>query len=145
LQGAIYIGEEFKRGKIVGQEDKNGRREFVYSQREGRLLDLPLVVLINRGSASASEIVAGTLQETRRAKLIGESSFGKGTVQDAQELADGSGLHLTISKWLLPSGKDINGQGLKPDFEVKAGEEQDLGDKDVQLEKALEVLKSMIK
>jgi len=145
LQGAIYIGGEFINGKIVGQEDKTGRKEFFSAERQGRLSSMPLVVLINQGSASAAEIVAGALQESRRAKLIGEQSFGKGTVQDAQDLAGGSGLHLTVSKWLLPSGKDINGKGLKPDFEIKVGEGQDIGGKDIQLEKALEVLKSMVK
>jgi len=145
LQGAVYIGAEFTQGKIVGQEDKSGKKEFVSAERKGRLLDISLVVLINRGSASAAEIVAGALQESHRAKLVGEQSFGKGTVQDAQELAGGAGLHLTVSKWLLPSGKDINGQGLKPDVEVKVEEGQEKEGQDLQQDMALGVLKSMIK
>jgi carboxyl-terminal processing protease len=84
-------------------------------------------------------------QERGGSKLIGEQSFGKGTVQDAQELAGGSGLHITVAKWLLPSGKDINGQGLKPDVNVKQEESQEKEGHDPQKEKALEVLRSMLK
>lgn len=145
LQGAIYVGSEFLGGKIVGQEDKNGRKDFFSAERKGKLLNIPLVVLINQGSASAAEIVAGALRESQRAKLVGEKSFGKGTVQDAQELAGGAGLHITIAKWLLPSGRDINGEGLKPDIEVKQEENQGQNGIDKQLERALEILKTMIK
>lgn len=145
LQGAIYVAGEFVQGKIVGQEDKTGKKDFMSAPRKGKLLDSPLVVIINQGSASAAEIVAGALQEKGRAKLVGEQSFGKGTVQDAQELAGGSGLHITIAKWLLPSGKDINGQGLKPDDSVKQEEGQEKEDRDPQLERSLQILQSMIR
>jgi carboxyl-terminal processing protease len=145
LQGAVYVAAEFVQGKIVGQEDKSGKKDFLPAQRRGKLLDLPLVVIINQGSASASEIVAGAIQEKKRAKLVGEQSFGKGTVQDAQDLAGGSGLHITVAKWLLPSGRDINGQGLRPDVEVKQDVGQDKEGQDLQQEMALEVLKSMVK
>ncbi len=140
LSGAVHAVSEFVRGRIVGQKDSSGATQFFEVQRVGKLTKIPMVVIINNGTASAAEILAGALQEKKRAKLVGETTFGKGTVQDAQELAGGAGLHLTIAKWLLPSGKDINGVGLKPDFEVVALE----GDVDVQLEKAKEVLKSLI-
>jgi carboxyl-terminal processing protease len=102
LQGSIFIASEFlKDGVVVKQEKSNNGGTETYSvNRTGKLIKTPLVVLINPGSASASEIVAGALQERGRAKLVGEKSFGKGTVQEAEELAGGSGLHVTIKKGL---------------------------------------------
>ena len=85
----------------------------------GNLLNDKLVVLINGGSASASEILAGALKDYNRAKLVGEKTFGKGTVQQPEDFTDGSGLHITIAKWLLPSGKNIHKEGIMPDVEVK--------------------------
>lgn len=140
LSSAVHIAQDFVRGRIVGQKDSSGAIQFFEAQRAGKLTKIPMVVVVNSGTASAAEILAGAMQEKKRAKLVGEVTFGKGTVQDAQELAGGAGLHLTIAKWLLPSGKDINGTGLAPDFEVKAGE----GDVDVQLEKAKEVLRGIL-
>ena len=93
--------------------------------------------MINGGSASASEIVAGALQEAKRAKVVGEKSFGKGTVQEAEDLAGGAGLHITIARWLLPSGRSIDEEGIKPDLEIK---EDTTGTKDLPLEKAIELL-----
>ena len=95
--------------------------------------------MINKGSASASEIVAGAMQDNKRAKIVGETSFGKGTVQEVQELADGSSLHVTIAKWKTPNGNWIHKNGIKPDAEAKDEAAKD-GQKEVdeQLEKALE-------
>jgi len=94
--------------------------------------------LVNQGSASASEITAGALQDGKRAKIVGEVSFGKGTVQEVQELTDGSSLHVTIAKWILPSGRWIGKEGITPDVKV----EDDLATKDVdeQVQKAIETL-----
>lgn len=140
LSGAVYVGQEFVGGRIVGQVGADGKSQFFTSQRKGKLQKTPMVVLVNGGTASAAEIVAGALHEKKRAKLIGEQTFGKGTVQDAQELAGGAGLHLTVAKWVLPTGKDINGAGLLPDIEIKL---QD-GETDNQVEKAKEILKRLI-
>lgn len=139
LQGAVFIGSEFLSNGIIVQQDKgvNGKETYEV-ERVGRLLQGPLVVLINGGSASASEIVAGALQETKRAKIVGEKSFGKGTVQEAQDLAGGAGLHVTVARWLLPSGKSIDEEGIEPDFEIKNDEKDPI--KDLQLEKAIEIL-----
>ena len=97
-----------------------------------------MVVLINKGSASAAEIVAGVLKERGRAKLAGETTFGKGSIQEAQDLSEGAGIHITTAKWLLPSGKWINGNGIDPDVKVENDETKP--DEDLQLEKAVEIL-----
>jgi carboxyl-terminal processing protease len=143
LNDAVFITSEFVRdGSAVMQEDKNGdRTEFPVSGK-GLLYDVPLVVLINKGSASASEIVAGALRDHERAILVGETSFGKGTIQEAEDFGGGAGLHVTIAKWLTPDGTWVGngktGSGLTPDVEVKIDEKNP--EHDVQLEKAIEEL-----
>lgn len=118
LQGAIELSSDLiQGGNIVSQQGKNTTQNY-RTTRRARLDTTPIVVLVNKGSASASEIVAGALRDRRQAKLIGEQTFGKGTVQDAQELADGSGLNVTIARWLLPSGASIQDSGLPVDIEV---------------------------
>jgi carboxyl-terminal processing protease len=97
-----------------------------------------MVVLIDKGSASASEIVAGALRDHERALLVGETSFGKGTIQQAEDLGDTAGLHVTIAKWLTPNGTWVHQKGLKPDVEVSLKKDQP--DRDTQLEKAIEEL-----
>lgn len=145
LQRAIDLGSEFiSSGVIVKQRDRNNTQEFGVS-RQGRLIGMPLVVLINRGSASASEILSGALRQRLGVKLVGENSFGKGTVQQVEDLGNGAGLHVTIAEWLLPDGSNIHGVGLKPDVEVKFVADDKNPTKDNQLDKALEVLKSQIK
>lgn len=138
LDGAVFIGSEFIRsGDIVQHEDYTGHREGYPVERVGKLLDLPLVVMINKGSASASEIVAGAIQDNHRGQLVGDQSFGKGTIQSTQDLSGGTGIHITTAKWLTPSGRWIHETGLTPDVKVEAGEDPA---KDPQLEKALELL-----
>lgn len=141
LSGAVYIASEFlKEGTVVQQENSAGVKRPYTVVRTGKLTGIPMVVLINKGSASASEIVAIALRERGRAKLVGEKSFGKGTIQEAQELATGSdsaGLHITTAKWLSPSGKNVEG-GIQPDIAVSSDENDQT--KDPQLEKAIEIL-----
>jgi len=98
--------------------------------------DIPMYVLINEGSASASEIVAGALQDSKRAKVLGQKSFGKGTVQEVLQFTDGSSLKMTIAEWFTPMLNKINGVGVIPDIQV-----QNTGDRDEQLLKALELLR----
>jgi carboxyl-terminal processing protease len=139
LASAVFIASEFlPSGKIVSQEAQNGSKEDYSVNRQGQLTKIPLVVLINSGSASASEIVAGALQDHRRVKIVGEKSFGKGTIQEAEDLPGGAGLHITIARWLTPAGQSIDKQGIKPDIEVKNN--QDTPNQDLQLEKANEIL-----
>lgn len=139
LQASVLVASDFiKEGTIVTQESSDGSKEkYDVEKNRGNFLNEKLVVLINGGSASASEILAGALRDYNRAKLVGVKSFGKGTVQQPEDFADGSGLHVTIAKWLLPSGKNIHGVGIEPDVEVKTNESDET---DVQLEKAIEVV-----
>ncbi|KKQ68319.1 MAG: Carboxyl-terminal protease [Candidatus Shapirobacteria bacterium GW2011_GWE2_38_30] len=145
LQASVLVASDFlKNGVVVKQESSDGSVEvYEVDKSRGNLLNEKLVVLINGGSASASEILAGALKDYKRAKLVGEKSFGKGTVQQPEDFPDGSGLHVTIAKWLLPNGNNIHEVGVKPDVEVildfgelKEGEEP----VDNQLDKAMEVL-----
>lgn len=140
LESAVYIGSEFlDGGDVVLQENSQGERTPFKVSRNGKLTKIPLVVLINKGSASASEIVAGALQDRKRAKLVGEKSFGKGTIQEAEDLTEGSGIHITVAKWLTPNGRWVNDTtGLEPDVKVEAEKEDDT--KDPQLDKALDLL-----
>ncbi len=108
------------------------------------LEDIPLVVLINRGSASASEIVAGSLQDYEKAILVGEQTFGKGTIQQLLEFENGSSLKLTIAKWLTSNARDVNEIGLEPDYEITITETDILNNYDSQLAKAKEVLRSIM-
>jgi len=119
FDGAIDVASEFiKSGTVVSQKGKYTQQDF--SARGGaRLSHLPVVVLVNRGSASASEIVAGALRDQLGAKLVGERTFGKGTVQDRRKLSNGGGLHITIARWLLPGGSWIHKEGLEVDVEAK--------------------------
>nr|MBI5455822.1 S41 family peptidase [Candidatus Levybacteria bacterium] len=141
LTDATFIASEFiKKGQVVVKQDNGQTQEPLSAERDGVLLSPKLIILINKGSASASEIVAGAMRDYKRAKLIGETSFGKGTIQAAEDLGDGAGLHVTIAKWLTPTGIWVNQKGLTPDVEVKFDEKDP--SRDTQLEKAvLELLK----
>ena len=119
LTDATFIASEFlPEGDVVVTEDNTIAQNPMYVTRNGLLLSPKLVVLINKGSASASEIVAGSLRDHKRAILVGETSYGKGTVQEAEDLGGGAGLHVTIAKWLTPNGTWVNGKGLTPDVPV---------------------------
>lgn len=142
LTDAVYISSEFlKEGTpVVLEENVQATRKTLSVGRKGLMHEVRVVVLINKGSASASEIVSGALRDHKRAILIGETSFGKGTIQQAEDLGNGSGLHVTIAKWLTPNGTWVHNQGLKPDIEVKLDEKDP--SHDTQLEKAvLELVK----
>ena len=140
LNDAVFISSEFLHvNTAVVTQDYGGTKKMTLSvERNGLMMDVPLIVLINRGSASASEIVAGALRDHNRAILVGETSFGKGTIQTAEDLGQGAGLHVTVAKWLTPDGVWVHEKGLTPDIEVALNEEQP--DRDTQLEKAIEEL-----
>jgi len=139
LQASVLVASDFiKEGTIVTQKSYDGTEEkYNVEAGRGKLLNDKLVVLINGGSASASEILAGALKDFNRAKLVGVKSFGKGTVQQPEDFSDGSGLHVTIAKWLLPSGKNIHKEGITPDVEIEIADDAET---DIQLEKAIETL-----
>ena len=118
LDSSIEISRQFiDKGIIVSTLSKNGLRE-VKRANGSALTSKPLVVLVNEGSASASEIVSGAIRDNRRGKLVGKKTFGKGLVQSMRSLVDGSGLTVTVAKYLTPNGIDINKFGITPDIEV---------------------------
>jgi carboxyl-terminal processing protease len=129
---------------VVSEESRIEDTQRMYANGNAELVDFPVVVLINEGSASASEILAGALHDQRQTKLIGERSFGKGTVQQIFDLSDGSSVKLTIAHWVLPSGGILDHDGLTPDVEVKLSEDDIANQRDPQLDKALEVMQGMI-
>ena len=145
LNNAVYIADLFLDGEIiVSTVDRDGYKDTSRSTRR-YFSTQPLVILINGGSASASEILSGALKDNQRAILIGENTFGKGLVQEVKSLLPfGAGMNITIQKYLTPNGTDINKKGIAPDIEVKFTE-QNIKDKDdVQLKKAQEVILQMI-
>ncbi len=147
LDVAVSVGSEFVgRGIIVEERTKDGTTKQYPALAGGLATDpsLPLVVLVNQASASASEIVAGAIQDTGRGLLVGTKTFGKGSVQQVHELSDGSQLRVTIAHWFTPNGRDIHKNGLEPDVQVELSWEEYQAGRDTQLEKALEVLKERI-
>lgn len=146
LDSAIHIGSEFfTDGEIVGQQDAQGHVEKFNVDHRGKLTSIPVVVLINGGSASASEIVSGALKTRNRATLVGENSFGKGSVQQVIDMAQNTSLHVTIAKWLLPDGSNIDKVGIKPTQEVKLTNDDFNQGKDPQLDAAITAASSKIK
>lgn len=142
LDGAIQMSSEWiAEGKIVTEKFSDGRTNDQMALGNPKLDGLKTVVLVNGGSASASEIVAGALQDHQKATIIGEKTFGKGSVQDYEPFSDGSALKITVAAWYTPNGKSINEQGITPDIEVKEDwTKEDVG-QDAVIDKALELLK----
>lgn len=130
------------KGKTVLEEKRGDAVIRTYTASGGAILEgVPTVVLINGGSASASEIVAGALKDNNAATIIGEKSFGKGSVQQLEQLRSGGVLKVTIARWYTPGGKNIDKEGITPDQEIKRSEEDITANRDPQKDKALELLK----
>ncbi|MFW5884750.1 MAG: S41 family peptidase [Patescibacteria group bacterium] len=146
LNIAVEMASKFiPRGELVVQERKsNGKVDEFKALGGANLEELPVVVLINEGSASASEILAGALRDQKESLLVGEKSFGKGSVQQLKKLKDGSSLKVTIAEWLTPNGDSINEEGLNPDIKVEITKENIEDQEDVQLERALEEIRKKI-
>src|SRR3989344_4846199 len=140
LQTAVDLASYWvESGKLVVKEERKQGDDTDYNASgRNRLKDIRVVVLINGGSASAAEILAGALQDYQIANLIGEKSFGKGSVQELVELRGGTAVKVTVAKWITPGGKNLNKEGLHPDIEVKLTEEDINAGKDPQMEKAIE-------
>ena len=146
LDASVKIASFFlKDGLVVETKGRSERaNERYYVDKKAFLFSKPVIVLINGGSASASEIVAGALNDRGRAKLLGEKSFGKGSVQTLFPLTDGSGVYVTIARYYTPSGKVIDHVGLTPDIEVKGEPDKDIN-KDAQLLAAMNEIKKLIR
>lgn len=123
LDDAVFIASEFlKSGVVASQVNGEGEKTDMSVSRTGVLLDFPVIVLVNKGSASASEIVSGALRDHKRAKLVGETTFGKGTIQQAVDVDGGASVHISVGKWITPNGTWVHEKGLTPDIEVKFDE-----------------------
>lgn len=145
LDGAVDIASWFlELGKPVLREKyKDGKEDILRSRGYNAFPSTPIVILVNEGSASASEILAGALRDNDKAKLVGKKTFGKGSVQELVPITDKTSLKITIARWLTPNGEDITKQGIKPDYEVDDPTKEEIdAKKDPQLQKALEVLKN---
>ena len=143
LSNAIYISDMFlDGGAIVSTVDRDGYKETQRASK-GVLTTKPLVIILNKGSASASEIFSGAMKDNKRAVLVGTQSFGKGLVQEINKLPDNAGINITIQKYLTPNGTDIHKKGITPDIVVDLTEENVKNKDDVQLKKAIEVARSL--
>jgi len=141
LDTAVDMSSEWvESGPVVIEKFSETKQNKYLTTGSTKLKDIPTVVLINEGSASASEIVAGALQDTKKATIVGEKSFGKGSIQSLIDLEDGSSIKITIAKWLTPKGTSINDQGITPDQEVIMTATDVKAEKDPQLQRALDIL-----
>lgn len=143
LDSAVDILSDFLKGKqvaVINKQREDDEDEILYTNESARLSDIPLVVLVNEGSASASEILAGAIQDYKRGLIMGEQTFGKGSVQVVESFADGSSLRVTIAKWYTPNDRSISDVGITPDTVVTQDETDLENDIDTQLEAAIEYL-----
>ena len=146
LEVANNIASWFlERGDVIVKEKfRSGDEKLFRGSGPNAFLKIPAIVLVNGGSASASEIVAGALRDNRGIKLVGEKTFGKGTVQEVETLRDGSSIKISVAEWLTPAGHQIDNVGLEPDVEVEFTEEDIENGVDPQFDKALEILRAEI-
>lgn len=144
LDTAVTIMDLFlDKGTIVKEKFGDGTTK-VFEAEKGKKFDgFKIVILINKGSASASEIVAAAMKDYSLAYIIGEKSFGKGTVQDLEDFSDGSSLRLTVAHWLTPKGNDINEKGVEPDKVVKLSDKDFENNRDPQLKEAIDYLRKL--
>jgi carboxyl-terminal processing protease len=142
-ESAKVAGMLVPKGPIVSVVQRNGQRDTKYSSLEE--VKYPLVVLVNGGSASAAEIVSGAVQDTGAGTLVGTKTYGKGSVQTIIQLDSGTAIKLTIAKYLTPNDRSINGVGIEPDIKVDVPETKEAPTKDIQLDKAIEVVKAKMK
>jgi carboxyl-terminal processing protease len=140
LSSAVDVASLFVDGPIVIERERSGDETVYRSSRREQIGDLPLAVLVNRGSASASEIVAGAIQDKGRGLLVGEQTYGKGSVQTPKSLADGSVLRVTTARWFTPNEQEIHGLGLEPDIIVEFSADAAQAGEDLQLQSAIDAV-----
>lgn len=141
LDTAVYMASEWvDDGIIVSEKSEIGNGNEHHTSGKHRLLDIKTVVLVNGGSASASEIVAGALQDYNKATIIGEKTFGKGSVQDFETFSDGSALKLTVAEWYTPNGQNINKEGIMPDIELEQDWTNEEIGEDEMIDKAIDII-----
>ena len=140
LDSAVAVASQFVDGVVVIEARRTGGDRNFNANSTGAARNLPLVILVNGNTASASEIVAGAIQDRQRGKLIGDQTYGKGSVQNILPLSDGSSLHVTVAQWLTPDRRQITGKGLTPDVIVGRTPEDVTAGRDPQLAKAVEEL-----
>ena len=139
LESSVEVSSIFiEDGVIVYEEGKDGKKQEYKAEGAATLGSYPIVVLVNEGSASASEIMAGALQDYKKGPIVGKKTYGKGSVQELDTIGGGLSLKITIAKWLTPLGRAINGEGIKPDIEVDLTDDDFKADRDPQLDKAIE-------
>ena len=145
LSATIDIADLFlESGRILTQVDRDGN-ETTYDAHPGDVGEsIPLVLLVGHGSASGAEVIAGALRDNHRAVLVGETTFGKGSVNHLRELPDGGAIYITIARWLTPSGEQIEGIGLTPDVQVTPSEDDITADRDIQLYRAIDYLRQEV-
>ena len=145
LPNAIFIANLFiQEGKLVSIVGRNGYKYDIQAQDTDLDINKPMIVLVDGGSASASEILSGALKDYNKAKLLGTKTYGKGMVQKIYPMPNETGLNLTIAKYLTPSGTDINKKGIAPDYEVQFTPDDIEKNNDVQLNTAKEILNNML-
>jgi carboxyl-terminal processing protease len=145
LSATVDVADLFlEGGRILTQVDREGN-ETTYDAHPGDAgEDIPLVLLVGNGSASGAEVIAGALRDHQRAVLVGETTFGKGSVNHLRELSDGGAIYITIARWLTPNGEQIEGIGLAPDIQVTPSEEDIEAERDVQLYSAIDYLRQEV-
>ncbi len=145
LDGAVDVTSQFmSQGVIVEQRSRKEKNTVYKAKPGGELTDIPVVVLVNKGSASASEIMAGALHDNKRATLLGEKTFGKGSVQQLFGISGGASVKITVAHWYTPNGVNISKEGIKPDIEVQQTTDDFNTGRDPQLQKAIETASSKI-
>ena len=145
MPNAVIIADMFlTQGHIVSVVDRDKQKSDINAQAKPYAINKPLVILIDEGTASASEILSGALKDNQKAILVGQRTYGKGMIQRIYPMPNQTGMNLTIAKYLTPKGIDINKKGITPDYEVSYTNQDFLNDKDPQLDKAKTIIKKLI-
>lgn len=146
MPNAVVIADMFlTQGNIVSVVDRDKQKSDINAQTKPYAIDKPIVLLIDEGTASASEILSGALKDNHKAILVGEKTFGKGMIQKIYPLPNQTGMNLTIAKYLTPKGYDINKKGITPDYTVEYSDKDFKNDKDPQLDEAKRIIQEMVK